>query len=967
VAQGVERKQLERGVIPERVSPVRPPRSSAVDSGSYAEVDIRRVRRVPGRLVGRDEELSTISDFIDRLATEGGALILTGEPGVGKTVLLDAARALAESAGARVLRTTGVEFEADLSFSALNQALLPLADKLDLLAESHRDALSVALGLGDGPAPHRHVVANAALALLQLAAATSPVLLIIDDLPWLDRASAGVYGFLARNATANGIGFMGAARDESESFFDLAGLPVCDVAPLDPVAADGLVDSSFPDLAPAIRERLLAEARGNPLALLELPATIGGQLSEMGRSLPAVLPLNRRLQALFSARIAALPAPTFQLLLRAALDGSGDLVLLAAAGAADGLDLDCLDPAIDVRLIYLDAHAHRLVFRHPLVRSAIVGFATAAECRLAHRAVAAAVIDQPDRHAWHLAEALIEPDEHVADLLEQAALRVLRRGDAVSAVSALMRSAELSPQVADRGKRLAAAAVVGAEVAGEVRRVGPLLAEARRLDPALSRSLEAATAAANALINADGDIDTAHRLLVAVLERTSDGIDVGDAAVEEAIHTLFMVCFFGGRVELWKHYYAAVQRLTPTASSELFLLTRLGTDPARATRSDLDRLETAIDGLLEENDPIRTVRIASASVFVDRLPRCRAALERAVADARVGGAYTTLIRALILLGYDDFLSGRWDEAERRINECLVLCRAHGYQLLEWPVRSLEAAMAGARGDYETTRTAAAELMQWAVPRGARAVQAYAWHAHALAALGRGDFDYAYEQVTQISPAGTLASHQVYALWSVMDLVEAAVRTGRQTKAEAHVAAMREADIASLSPRLALLSAGSAAIAAPGDSALQLFEDALATPEAEQWPFTLARIQLAYGERLRRSRASVESRRHLGAALETFDRLRAEPWSARAATELLATGQVRLRTADDGADSLTSQEREIAMLAATGLTNKQIAQRLLLSHRTVGAHLSRVYPKLGISSRAALRDALGPADERPTGG
>jgi DNA-binding CsgD family transcriptional regulator len=233
----------------------------------------------------------------------------------------------------------------------------------------------------------------------------------------------------------------------------------------------------------------------------------------------------------------------------------------------------------------------------------------------------------------------------------------------------------------------------------------------------------------------------------------------------------------------------------------------------------------------------------------------------------------------------------------------------------------------------------------------------AWQARTLAALGRGDFEEAYWQASAISPAGALASHVPFALLVPMDLVEAAVRTGRHAEADAHVAAIQAANIAALSPRFALLAAGSAAIAAPEDSAAGLFEEALAIPGADAWPFELARVQLAYGERLRRAQALSESRRQLMAALGTFERLGATPWADRAASELRATGQTRSRAGQRDHVSLTPQEREIAMLAAAGLTNKEIGQRLFLSPRTVSGHLHRIFPKLAITSRAALRDAL----------
>jgi DNA-binding CsgD family transcriptional regulator len=315
------------------------------------------------------------------------------------------------------------------------------------------------------------------------------------------------------------------------------------------------------------------------------------------------------------------------------------------------------------------------------------------------------------------------------------------------------------------------------------------------------------------------------------------------------------------------------------------------------------------------------------------------------------------VDALTVLCFDDYLRGQWEAALQLADEGLERCTADGSPLSAWPFRLCSALVAAGRGDLTTVFRLTEEMSRWATPRGVRAVQNYAFHAMTLAALGRGDCELAYEQASAVSPAGELMSASMHALWISMDLVEAAVRTGRRAEAAAHVAAIRGTRIAALSPRFALLAAGSAAIAAEDDGAGELFEEAIALPGAGRWPFDLARVQLAYGERLRRGRALIEARTQLTAALESFRRLRAEPWAARTAHELAATGQTRSRPHESAPDPLTPQERQVAELAAAGLSNKQIGERLYLSHRTVGAHLYRVFPKLGVTSRAALRDAL----------
>ena len=919
-------------------------------------------------LVGRGGELALIGAFLDRAGTDGEALLLSGEPGVGKTALLNAAADAASEAGTRVLRAAGVEFEADMPFSGLHQALLAVSEEFAQLSATHRDALNVALGFGEGPVPDRLLVSNAALTVLHRVAAARPVLVVVDDLPWLDRASAVVLGFVARRLAGSRIGFLAASRSEQDSFFERAGLPEHELAPLDQEAASGLVSARFPKLARRVRQRVVAEAGGNPLALLELAAASSGRQPAALAGLPAVLPLSRRLQAMFAARVTGLPARTRWLLLLMALDGTGDLRVLEADGARRQ-GLDDLAAAEQARLAYIDQRTHRLAFRHPLIRSAVVELSADDEHRRAHGELAGLLADQPDRQVWHLAEAAVGADEHVAALLEQGAYRILRRGDAVGAVAALTRASELSPPGAGRSRRLAEAAYMGADVTGELRTASQLVADARLADPDLSGSLQAAATAAYVLINGDGDFDTAHRLLAGTIGSLAGRPGVSDDVLGEALYTLMLLCVFGGRAELWVPFNDALARLTPNAHTPLYLIYKIIADPVHTAAAALGPLDAAIESLAGDADPTRIVRIAGAAGFIDRLAGCRQALWRVVRDGREGGAVASGISALMLLALDGFRTGQWDQARQLADEGVELSETHGYRLSRWVGCHVQALLAAGRGDYDTTRALTDQMIQWAAPRRARAIQAYAWQARGLAALGRGDYEEAYQQAAAISPAGILASHVLNALHVPMDLVEAAVRTGRRAEAAAHVAAMRDAGLAALSPRLALLASGSAAIAATDDSAPGLFEEALAIPGADRWPFDLARVQLAYGERLRRAQATTGSRLHLTAALETFERLGARPWAGRAAGELRATGQTRPRADERHRVSLTPQEREIAMLAAAGLSNKQIGQRLFLSPRTVGGHLHRIFPKLGITSRAALHAALGslpPAQDRERG-
>ncbi len=923
--------------------------------------DFGALRREGVDLVGRSRELELISGFLDRAGREGEALLLNGESGVGKTAILDYAADSALAAKARVVRAAGVEFEAEMSFTGLNLTLLPLLGLLGGLNTVHREALNVALGLGEGKMPGLMLISNATLTLFRQAAADRPLLVMVDDLHWVDRASAFVLGFTARRLSGSRVGFLAASRLGHESFFDRSVLPELVVQPLDDQAASRLVSDRFPDLAPAVRKRVLDEARGNPLALLEMPAVLSAAQRAALQPLPPSMPLSRRLQALFASRIAELPPATQDLLLLMALDGTGDVRVLR--GVSDGgTGLQAITPAEKALLAYLDIDARRLAFRHPLIRTAVVD-ASSADARLRANAMLAKLwADQPERRAWHLSESTVEPDEQVAELVERAAYRSLRRGDGIGAISGFTRAAELSPRRTDRSRRLAKAAYVGADVTGDLQNAARLLADAHSADPEFKNTLQAAATAAVVLINGIGDVDTAHRLLVAAIESTPDA---GDPAYETALSTLALICYFGSREEMWAPFHSAVTRLGPATPATLRLSYSTWADPVHTAVATLPELEQAIARLSSSLDPTEIIGVSFAAAYVDRLGGCRQALSRVVEDGRDGAALVSAIQAMVLLARDDFVTGDWASAHNLVNDAIGLCDTTGYELFAWSARYQLATIAALRGDFDTARALTDAMAHWAEPRRVRAVAEYCSHARCLVALSKGDFEEAYQQATAIGPAGNLATP--IASLAVMDFVESTVHTHRHAEAAAHVKAMHEAGVSELSPRFALLAMGSAAIAAEDDTAFALFEEALAIDGIERFPFDPARVELAYGERLRRARSLVKSRFHLGHALRTFERLGARPWGDRAENELRATGQTKPRRGHAGMESLTPQEREIALLAAAGLTNKQIGERLFLSPRTVGGHLHRLFPKLGVLTRAALRDALSSLSQEQGGG
>ena len=910
----------------------------------------------PDGVVGRGAEIDVLQSFIERAGLGGEALVLVGDAGVGKTALLDVAARHAGSLGVSVVRAAGAEFEADISFSALHQSLLPLLDGIQELRPRYRDALSVALGLGEGRPPDRLVVSGAALELVRRAGLQQPLLIVLDDVFWMDRPSAEVLGFVARRLAGGHVGVLAALRDAIGSVFEGSGVPKYQLEPLDWDAADDLVRARFPILGPDMRRRLLAEAAGNPLALLELPAALSGRRPFASPASHAPLPLSARLSELFASRVEQLPPATRRLILLAALDGTGDLgTLQQATGDAELRDLA---PAERSRLLHVDPETRRLVFRHPLTRSAVVELATAQERREAHRALAGVRADEPQRQAWHLAEAAVEPDERVAEMLEATARQMLRRGDPVGAATALTRAAELSPSDADRSRRLTKAAFVDVNLAGRLGDGEEIVAEALEAEPGPGASLQPDVTAAFVLLNGDGDLETVHRLLVRAIEAQGDELDATDEDVAAAVYLLLLVCGFAGRADLWAAYFAILDRLRPDVPEDLLLASLTMPDPVRGALPVLERLDQVIAELDDEPDSWHLRKVALAAMFIDRAGGCRPALRRSVERSRATGAWTLVASALNFMGLDYFLTGEWDELEQLLEEAFEICEHAGLRLYLPVFHYDRALVAAARGDDAVARELADGITGWAERRGADLIAQLANHARGLAALGRGDFETAYHHASEVCPPGEFVRYRRHALWVCMDLVEAAVRTDRHAEAAAHVAAMQQYGIARISARLALLAGGSAGMAARHDQdAVAAFEQALATPRADRWPFDLARVRLAYGERLRRAHSGRAAGAELAAAHDAFRRLGAMPWARRAAAELRAAGQAPASEHDGLSEPLTPQELEIASLAAAGLTNKQIGERLYLSHRTVGGHLYRIFPKLGIHTRAALRDAL----------
>lgn len=848
-------------------------------------------------LVGRSADLRMLQLFCRFADPARASLLLRGEPGVGKTALLESTSAWAAAEGLTVLHACAVRAEVANDFCTLNQLLLPLEGWLARLDPDDRRVLSEALGFVEGSSGDRRAIAAAALALLRLAAAEQPLLLVVDDLEWADQATAQTLGLLLPDLDGSRVRFLGAARGHDAGFFDTTVVPGRPVLPLDPAAASQLVSRHFPTLGSRELDGILAAGRGNPLALLELPRALSQP--SLAPKVPVMSPLSRRVRQAFAADLEVLPADTRRLLLALALEGSelegsGDLTLWGSgAGSAE------LQPAERAGLVVVDPATHRFVFGHPLVPLTITGLATSDERRTAHQELARLLTAWPERRALHLAGATSTPDEEIADELEAAARLIARRGDPAASVTMHLRSAKLSENHTKKAQRLVRAAQLSACVTGHVSIGADLLREAVRSDPGVTGSLRYAVTSSAVALHGRGDTVAAHRCLVDALGVHLDQLEVDREAVAEAIQALFDLCRWTQRREHWSSVSAIL-----TGSG-------YGWGPSGSEQGGTAGRDGAV-------------------VALDLL--CTSAEE----------AYT---------------AGDWDRAQQLADEGLAACERRGDQLLSWTLRWVQALVAAGRGDLAMVDEHTEAMLQWADRHRVGRVRSYAHHVRALAALGRGDFQQAYRESTAAAPEEFLLLGGPGELEAAVCLVESATHTQRHDEAVRRAAVLRARtnDAHGALPRTALLVATSTALASPEPGRAELFECAIAQPNAGHYPFDLARAHLAYGQQLRRSRATSVARTHLRKALDLFTGLDARPWMERTRIELSATAETRNQV--EPSLALTPQERTVVQLAAAGHSNKQIAEKLFLTHRTVAAHLHQVFRKLGVDSRAALRDAM----------
>ena len=884
--------------------------------------------------------------------------MLRGEPGGGKTALLDYVSG--RTSNHRVVRVGGVESEIELAYAGLHQLCTPILDRVERLPVPQRDALRVAFGLSEVVAPDRFMVGVAVLSLLSEAAQERPLVCLVDDAHWLDLVSLQCLAFVARRLVAEPILLVFAVRKGTVEQ-ELVGVPELPVAGLGERDARLLLASGLQGrLDEQVRDRIVAETRGNPLALLELhrgltPAELAG-----GFGLPGARPLQGRLEEGFLRRVRSFPPETQELLLVASAEPVGDVALLWRAGERLGITPTAAAPAETDGLVELGV---RVRFRHPLVRSAVYGAAAVVDRQRVHRALGEATDPEmdPDRRAWHLACAAAGPDEAVASELESSANRARGRGGASAAAAFLQRAAELSPDPADRGARALVAAQAKFEAAAP-EAAGELLAAAEMcpLDE-LQRALLERLRARIAFARSRGS-DGALRLLGAA--RRLEPLD-GALARETHLEALGAAIFAGRLTSGGVSDVANAARLAPAAASPPrgidLLLDGLATRFSEGPVAAAPALKAALLAFSEQDglgsdDPSWLWLACRVAPDVWDDERWHALTARQVRLARDAGALTVLPMALTFRAGAHVLAGEFDRAMALIEEANAITAATGNA----PFMYGTLVVTAWRGRGPQALDVIAVGLEQATSRGEGRAITLAEYARAVLSNGLGDYPEALRAAQRACEQDDLD----LCGWALSELVEAAARNGQPAIAEAALRQLDERTSASGTDWGLGTVARARALLRDGSEAEALYREATERLARTRIAVDLARAHLLFGEWLRRQNRRLEARQPLRQAHAMFTRMRAEAFAERARRELHATGEtVRKRTHAAGHE-LTAQERQIAWLARNGHTNPEIAAELFLSARTVEYHLRKVFTKLDIGSRRELRKVL--PDQGPVG-
>jgi DNA-binding CsgD family transcriptional regulator len=899
-------------------------------------------------VIGRTSELDELARVARSVTAAGAAVVIAGEAGIGKTRVVEEFSELARAEGFRQLRCTGLEGEGHAGFAGLHELLHPVLDEAEGLPERQRQALFTAFGMADGPAPEGLLIGLAVLGLLEEVAARQRLLLVVEDVQWLDPSTAEVIRFLARRLSAAPILLLATVRTaagDAEPAKSLTGIHLT-LGPLSAADSALLLDSVASDLTPAHRARILQEAGGNPLALREIAVALRDRGPAPEAPLPPLLPTTRRLEQAFLAQTAALPAASRRLLLLAAAGGELTLSDLVAAARQVGLGPEDLDPLEGSGLV--EVWQGRVRFSHGLLRSAVYGAASSIERADAHR-VLAAVAQDPMRAAWHRAAAAGARDENIAAELEAAGMGAAQRGALAEAVNALERAAALSPEAAPRARRLAAVA----ELARQAGRTNDALGAVRQARPLATQPAVLVELAGTEIVNnlMSGLPSPSERSLVALARRLAG--PAGDDHRAERIRLLWatavQLALRPGGQHNAAEVMAELTKADPDLRDPLQLIGLALLDPLGYASQARPRLETLLPPVLTE--PRVLLSLGLAAETVQDLPTALAAFTAGRTHLQRSGALGDESHLLAWLACQRVLGGSLYEgvADAAMAERIATD-------LGLPAVAAAAAASGAlglawRGERTEALAALARIGERSPDALWTSTTARAAWASGHLALQQRSYRDAWLELRKVSADRTTA------LWALGDFTEAAVQSGKAASAR-RVLDGAERDAAWLkSPDLDMLVQRCRGLLAAGIEAGAHFEAALERGRGGLAVLERARTQLAYGQWLRRE---PDARDQLSAALYAFEEHGAEEWANQAAAELRAAGVPtgrRPRAGRPGAGVLTPQELQIARLAADGLTNKEIADRIYLSHRTVGAHLYKIFPKLGITNRAQLREVM----------
>ena len=905
-----------------------------------------------GSLFGRDREIGVIESLVGSVEDHGSALCVRGEAGIGKSALLGIAERTATDQAWSVLRTAGFQSEAHLPFAGLHQLLRPVRSAIKTLPPPQRSALLAAFGeLHDG-APDLYLIALATLSLLCEVAASVPVLIVAEDAQWLDHPTSDVLSFVGRRLGSDRIVLLIAIRDGYQTVFDQAGLPEQRLEGIDVAAATSLLALTAPGIAQPVHDQIIREAAGNPLALVELPTGFARSRSQRVAALPDVLPLTDRLERAFAARSADLPELTRQLLLVASVDDSDDVVELLRAGSAlsgTDLTLEALEPAQVAGLVQLQERAVR--FHHPLVRSAIRQAATVAARARAHASLAKVLTDDPDRSAWHRAASIVGSDERVASELDAAADRARQRGAVEVAVIALERAAGLSEDSRSRGRRLLRAAGLAVELGRPEMASGLLQGVA-------PSGLEPVDRARYTLLEFAMEVglpDDGRRVRSLVdLARELHGSGSEDLALDLLLAASYGCWWSDPGAALRAEVIAATEALGIPSSSPRGLAILANSGAIERGAVVVDELRRIDGETVTEPGQLRL--LGQAAFAVGDFDLARGFLARAVAGLRREGRLGLLAQVLVLQAWLAIHVGDWALARPAAEEARRLAEETGQPTWMTGADVTRAMIAALRGEEDLAESLAASAEQRAASAGAGSLLAGLIVARSRLDLGKARYAPAVDRLLALFDRGGPAFHYVQRGWAIGDLAEAARYGDRADEAAAALNELEPMASMTPSPRLRVAMAYARAMLADDRDADSLFQVAL-RPDTTPWPFDMARVNLAYGTWLRRHRRLSDSRAPLQAAREAFDALSATDWGDRARAELRASGVRSRHKAVAAWDQLTAQELQIAQLVADGLSNREIGERLYLSHRTVASHLYRFFPKLGITSRSQVFASL----------